>query len=184
VEGSLYTDPMSFGIINSIDFHLDDCWVRSVNIYFLCNKLPTGYATMHSRIKRYQRRPSSPLWLKRLTIKEFLEYLTSERISKVRITDWMVLVQGDFNRPLQFNTNPTQLETWMTINRLTSPDFEHLRPLSDYHMFNSGGDRSLNAHHSLCRCVTGGVGCSEHGKEEEILRPPARDGSVLLSPVR
>ena len=85
VEGSLYTDPMGLGIINSIDFHLDDYWVRSVNIYFLCTTLTTGYATMHSRIKRYQQRPSSPSWLKRLTTKEFLELLTVT-ISRISFT--------------------------------------------------------------------------------------------------
>ena len=40
VEGSLYTDPMGLvDIMNSIHLHLDDYWVRSVNIYFLCTEL-------------------------------------------------------------------------------------------------------------------------------------------------
>jgi hypothetical protein len=42
----------------------------------------------------------------RSVAKEFLEYVTSGRISEVYIKGWLDLVQGDFNRPLQHNTNP------------------------------------------------------------------------------
>ena len=135
VEGSQYTDPMGMGIINSIDLRLDD--------YFLCTTLTTGYATMHSRIKqRHQQQPSStPVWLKRLTTQEYLEYLTSERISKARLKGWLVLVQSDFNHPFQHNTNnPSQLETWMAVNQLSCPNFDHLQRKPGYHTRNAGGE--------------------------------------------
>jgi hypothetical protein len=50
VEGSLYTDPMGLGIINSIDIRLDDYWVRSVNVYFMCTSVMTCLATLHYRV--------------------------------------------------------------------------------------------------------------------------------------
>ena len=113
VEGSLYTDPMGIGIINSVDFRLDDYRVRAVNVYFTCNTTspPTGAATMHSRTKRHQQQSAIEPWQKRLSTQQFLELLTSERITQARLEGWLVVVQGDFNRPLQLDTIPTPLET-------------------------------------------------------------------------
>ena len=76
VENSMSTDPMGMGIINSIDIRLDDYWIRAVNIYFLCTSLTTGYATMHSRIKRHQQTSNIPAWQKRLTTQDLHRYST------------------------------------------------------------------------------------------------------------
>ena len=96
---------------------------------------------MHSRIKRHQQTSNIPAWQKRLTTQDYLEYLTSERISDARLKGRLVLVQGDFNRPIKHKTNPTPLETWMTVNQLTCPDYEHLQRMPGYHTRNSGGEK-------------------------------------------
>ena len=143
VEGSQYTDPMGLGLINSIDFRLDDYKFRSVNVYFMCSSVNTGYATLHSRTQRYQHQANIAPALKRLTTQQFLENLTQSRISPARLAGWLVMVQGDFNRPLQYKTVPTDLETWMDNNQLTSPDFIHLQHLKGYHTRNSGGGTQI-----------------------------------------
>jgi hypothetical protein len=50
VEGSLYANPMDLGIISPIDIRLDDHWVLSVNVYFMCTSFMTGLATLHYRV--------------------------------------------------------------------------------------------------------------------------------------
>jgi hypothetical protein len=105
----------------------------------MCTSVMTGLATLHSRVTRYQHQTNLHPSLKRLSSQAFLEYLIQKRISPARIKNWLVIVQGDFNRSLQFKINPTSLETWMKTNRLVSPDFEHLQHLPGYHTRNSGG---------------------------------------------
>jgi hypothetical protein len=126
VEGSLYTDPMGLEIINYIDIRLDDHWVGSINVYFMCPSVMASLATLHSRVTQYQHQANLHPSLKRLSSQAFLEYLTQQRISPTRIKNWLVIVHGDFNRSLKFKINPTSLETWTKTNRLVNPDFEHL----------------------------------------------------------
>jgi hypothetical protein len=105
------TDPMGMGILNTIDIRLDDNRIRLINVYFLPRTLTTGKATLHSRITRHQQQTSQPAWIKRMTSQEYLYHLTQLVISKARAKDWLVIVQGDFNRPLKFKNKPTELET-------------------------------------------------------------------------
>ncbi len=108
----------------------------------------------------------------------------------MRIKGWLVLVQGDFNRTLQFNTNLTQLETWMAINQLTSPEFEHLQPLLGYHTFNSGGDKQSETliDHSMYTPLPADVLLEEldavNLKKGRISPITCQCGFVLPSPVR
>jgi hypothetical protein len=128
------TDPMGMGIVNSIDLKMDDTRIRAVNVYFLPRgQATTGRATLHSRITRHQHQSSSPSWIKRLTSQEYLYYLTQKLINAARLKKWTVLVQGDFNRPLQSAHKPgasdiAKLMSWMATNQLTCPTHTSTSP--------------------------------------------------------
>jgi hypothetical protein len=66
-------------------------------------------------------------------------HLTQLFVSKVREKGYMVIAQGDFNRPLTNRATPTLLDDWVSQNELLTPGFPLLYRQSGYYTFNSGG---------------------------------------------
>jgi hypothetical protein len=126
VNSNHTTDPMGMGAINSIDIKVGDKVLRSINVYLILTTATIGKATMHSRVTSYQYRSTSEPWIKRLSSIDFMLHLTQLLVSKAQKRGYMVIVQGDFNRPLTNLATPTLLDDWVSQNKLLTPGFSLL----------------------------------------------------------
>lgn len=135
-------DPTGAGLLNAIDLKIGTYSFRLINTYLLPTTSGGGPATLLTRIQRYLHGTTAPRWAKRLAPFPYQLAYLQQIIGAARCDKKMVIISGDFNRPLSppSPSATSALSTWVAANHLVAPCQSTLHQLPDHYTWNNNSE--------------------------------------------